>query len=84
MIKPLFNNVLIRPVEAEQKTSYGMYLPDSVKEKPEIGIVVAIGKTEVVKKKDRVLYRKWTGNVVKIKDEELIILEDKDILAIMD
>lgn len=93
-IKPLFANVLIRPVEAEAKTAGGIILPDSAKEKPQIGIVMAIGDGElddgeivknsiVVKVGDKVMYKKWGGNEVKVENEEWTIVEQKDILAIV-
>jgi chaperonin GroES len=92
-IKPLFDNVLIRPLEAEEKTSSGIILPDSAKEKPQMGEIVAIGKGKIddgklipisVKLGQKVMYKKWGGNEVKINGEELILVEEKDILAIID
>ena len=75
-IQPLFDNVLIRPVEAETKTASGIILPDSAKEKPQIGIVMAVGKGHVdpkgnvrpmsVKVGQKVMYKKWGGNEVKV------------------
>ncbi len=93
-IKPLFSNVLVKPVEAEEKTAGGIILPDSAKEKPQIGLVMAVGDGEVdegkivkgsmiVKVGDKVMYKKWGGNEVKIGNEEWTIVEQKDILAIM-
>lgn len=93
-IKPLFDNVLIKPLEAESKTASGILLPDSAKEKPQIGLVMAvgIGTTNndgklipmVVKTGQKVMYKKWGGNEVKIESEELIMVEQKDILAILE
>lgn len=93
-IKPLFSNVLIRPVDAEEKTASGIILPDSVKEKPTVGFVMAIGPGEVddgqivknsmhVSVGDKVMYKKWGGNEVKVENEEWTIVEQKDILAIL-
>jgi len=93
-IKPLFSNVLIRPMDAEEKTASGIILPDSVKEKPTVGSVMAIGPGEVddgqivknsmhVKVGDKVMYKKWGGNEVKVENEEWTIVEQKDILAIL-
>jgi chaperonin GroES len=92
-IKPLFNNVLVRPLEAEEKTSGGIYLPETAKEKPQIGEVMAVGQGEVtpkgeikkmtVKVGDRVMYKKWGGNEIKVGNEEWTIVEEKDILAIV-
>ncbi|MBI4130268.1 co-chaperone GroES [Candidatus Roizmanbacteria bacterium] len=92
-IQPLFDNVAIAPVKEDTKTPGGILLPESAKEKPQIGIVMAVGlgttddkgKTVkmVVKKGDKVLYKKWGGNEVKVGNEEWTILEQKDILAIV-
>lgn len=92
-IQPLHNNVLIRPVKAEEKTAGGILLPDTVKEKPQIGEVMAVGPGELTPKGERhamsvsvgqkVMYKKWGGNEVKVENEEWTIVEDKDILAIV-
>lgn len=83
-IKPLFNNVLVKPLEAEEKTAGGIYLTDSAKEKPTIGIVMAVGELTVsVKVGDRVSYKKWGGNEMKVGREEWTIVEEKDILAVI-
>lgn len=93
-IKPLFDNVLIRPDEAETKTATGIYLPDSAKEKPQKGTVMAIGPGAIdnngkvipmqVKVGQKVMYKKWGGNELKVKGEEWTIVEQKDILAIVE
>lgn len=93
-IKPLFDNILIKPLEAEEKTASGIILPDTVKEKPQMGLVVAVGPGKVfpkgekeaivVKIGQKVMYKKWGGNEVKVKGEELILVEQKDILAIIE
>lgn len=90
-IQPLFSNVLVKPAEAEEKTASGIILPDSAKEKPQVGIVMAVGEGNVtpkgekekmvVKVGDKVMYKKWGGNEVKVGDEEWQIIEQKDILA---
>lgn len=92
-VQPLFDNVLVRPLEPEQKTASGILLPDSVKEKPQVGKVMAVGKGMVhpdgkitpvqVSVGQNVLYKKWGGNEVKVGSEEWIILKQEDILAIM-
>jgi chaperonin GroES len=92
-ITPLFDNVLIKPLEGETKTPGGIVLPDSAKEKPQKGTVMATGPGTVdekgklvkmfVKKGDRVLYKKWGGNEIKVGTEEWLIVEQKDILAIV-
>ena len=92
-IQPLFDNVLVKPLDADTKTASGILLPDTVKEKPTKGKVMAVGtgghdekgnKIEfAVKVGDTVYYRKWGGNEIKINGEEWQILEQKDILAII-
>ncbi len=91
-IKPLFDNVLVRPLEPEQRTASGILLPDTVKEKPQKGKIMAVGPGIVDDKGNKikmqvevgqeVLYKKWGGNEVKVGTEEWVILEQKDILAI--
>ncbi|MBI2075015.1 MAG: co-chaperone GroES [Candidatus Levybacteria bacterium] len=93
-IKPLFDNVLIKPLEVETKTASGILLPDSAKEKPQIGLVMAIGEGArdengklipvVVKVGQKVMYKKWGGNEVKVDTEDWMIVEQKDILAIVE
>lgn len=93
-IKPLFDNVLIKPLEAETKTSSGIILPDSAKEKPQIGLIMAVGQGRKddngkiipisVRVGQRVMYKKWGGNEVKVGTEEWLLVEEKDILAIVD
>jgi chaperonin GroES len=93
-IKPLFDNVLVRPLEAEAKTASGIILPDNAKEKPQTGEVVAVGpgrvtikgekEPMVVKVGQKVMYKKWGGNEVKLNGEELILVEQKDIMAIVE
>ncbi len=93
-IKPLFDNVLIRPLEAEEKTPSGIILPDSAKEKPQVGLVMAVGSGStnedgklipiIVKVGQKVMYKKWGGNEVKVDNEEWTIVEQKDILAVID
>jgi chaperonin GroES len=92
-MQPLFDNVLIKPLEAEEKTASGIILPDSAKEKPQIGEVMAVGPggtddhgnhiPMVVKIGQRVMYKKWGGNEVKVNSEEWTMVEQKDILAIV-
>ncbi len=99
-IKPLFDYVLVKPLEAETKTPSGIVLPDTVKEKPQIGEVMAVGSGDVccekcscdekksskmvVKVGDKVLYKKWGGNEVKVGTEEWLLIEQKDIMAIVE
>lgn len=98
-IKPLFDYVLIKPVASEAKTASGIVLPDTVKEKPQVGEIMAVGpgsccgccddeKEEkcdcmVVKVGQKVLYKKWGGNEVKVGMEEWLLVEQKDIMAVI-
>ncbi len=91
--RPLHDRVLVRRLEAEQKTAGGIIIPDSAKEKPSEGEVVAVGngsKSEDgtvtpldVKVGDRVLFGKWSGNEVKIDGEELLIMKEADIMGVI-
>jgi chaperonin GroES len=93
-IKPLQDRVVIKPLEAESKTKGGIVLPDTAKEKPQEGKVVAVGKGKIldngtvatpeVKVGDKVLYGKYSGNEITTKEgEELLIMREEDILAII-
>jgi chaperonin GroES len=93
-IKPLGDRVVVKPLEAESKTKGGIVLPDTAKEKPQEGKVVAVGKGKVldngtvsaheVKVGDKVLYGKYSGNEITTKEgEELLIMREEDILAII-
>jgi chaperonin GroES len=93
-VKPIFDNVLIKPLEAEEKTPSGIILPESAKEKPQIGQIMAVGTgghddkgnpiKMVVKVGQKVMYKKWGGNEVKVGTEEWLLVEQKDILAIVE
>ena len=92
-IQPLFDNVLIKPVEAEQKTVGGIIIPDTAKEKPQIGVIMAIGEGKIGPKGDRhpmvvkpgqkAMYKKWGGTEVKVNGEEWTLVSQEDILAIV-
>ncbi|MBU4099035.1 co-chaperone GroES [Patescibacteria group bacterium] len=92
-IKPLFDNVLVKPLKAEEKTLGGIYLPESAKEKPQIGEAMAIGDgirdengkliPMVVKIGQKVMFTKWGGNEVKVGNEEWKLVKQSDILAIV-
>lgn len=92
-ITPLFSNVLIKPIDAEEKTASGIILPDSAKEKSQVGLVMAVGEGHITPKGDKekmvvkvgnkVMYKKWGGNEVKVGNQEWTIVEQKDILAIV-
>jgi chaperonin GroES len=92
--RPLHDRVVIRRVEAEEKTLGGIIIPDTAKEKPMEGEVVAVGpgargedgkiQPLDVKAGDRVLFGKWSGTEVKLDGEELIIMKESDIMGIVD
>ena len=92
--RPLHDRVLIRRVEAEEKTSGGIIIPDTAKEKPMEGEVVAVGpgargedgkiQPLDVKAGDRVLFGKWSGTEVKLDGEDLIIMKESDIMGVLD
>jgi len=88
MIKPLADRVVIEPQEAQTKTASGIYIPDTVKEKPQQGKVVAAGpgkKDEPMEVKvgDVVLYGKYAGTEVTVEDKKYLIVKQSDILAII-
>jgi chaperonin GroES len=87
-IQPLSDRVLVEPQEAETKTASGLYIPDSAKEKPQQGKVVAVGKGKkdhdmTVKVGDVVLYGKYAGNELKLDGKDYLIMREDDILAII-
>lgn len=91
-LKPMAGYVLVKPAEKQEKTSGGIYLPDSHDEKPQGGTIIAVGSstyddgqkiTSPVKVGNKVVYKKWGGNDVKIKDIEYQFLKFEDILAII-
>ena len=88
MIKPLADRVLIQPKEAETKTASGIYIPDTAKEKPQQGTVLAAGpgkKDEPMEVKvgDQVLYGKYAGTEVTVEGTKYLIVKQADILAIL-
>ena len=92
-LKPLSDRVVVKPQEAEEKTASGIILPDTAKEKPQLGKVVAVGKGKMsdtgsiikmdVKVNDKVLYGKYSGTEITFKGDELLIMRESDILAIL-
>src|SRR3546814_639069 len=92
--RPLHDRVAVRRIEAEEKTAGGIIIPDTAKEKPQEGEVIAVGpgaRDETgklvelsVKAGDRVLFGKWSGSEVKIDGEELLIMKESDILGIVE
>jgi len=87
-IQPLSDRVLVEPQEAETKTSSGIYIPDSAKEKPQQGKIVAVGKGKkdhemTVKVGDTILYGKYSGSELKFEGKDYLIMREDDILAII-
>jgi chaperonin GroES len=92
--RPLHDRVLVRRVNAEEKTAGGIIIPDTAKEKPQEGEVIAVGagtlndKGELrpldVKAGDRILFGKWSGTEVKLNNEELLIMKESDIMGILE
>jgi chaperonin GroES len=92
--RPLHDRVVVRRLEEEQKTKSGIIIPDTAKEKPMEGEVVAVGpgarneKGEIVpldvKAGDRILFGKWSGTEVKLDGEELLIMKESDVMAIIE
>ncbi|MBH5397539.1 co-chaperone GroES [Bradyrhizobium sp. CNPSo 4010] len=90
--RPLHDRVLVRRIDAEEKTAGGIIIPDTAKEKPQQGEVIAVGpggRNEQgqlvpldVKVGDRVLFGKWSGTEVKINGEELLIMKESDLLGV--
>ncbi|MCK9265233.1 MAG: co-chaperone GroES [Desulfomonilia bacterium] len=93
-IRPLQDRIIVQRVEEEQKTAGGIIIPDTAKEKPQIGKVIAAGKGKKtedgkilpmdVKKGDKVLFSKYSGSEVKMDGEEYLIMREDDILGIVE
>ena len=87
-IKPLADRVLIKPAEAEEKTKSGIIIPDTAKEKPQKGTVIAVGpgkkdEPTTVKKGDEVLYGKYAGTEINVEGNDYLIMRESDLLAII-
>lgn len=92
-LKPLADRIVVRPLDAQDKTKSGLVLPDSAKEKPQEGKVIAVGtgrllddgtvKSLEIKNGDRVLYGKYSGTEVSIEGDDYLILKEDDILAVV-
>ena len=92
-LKPLSDRVVVKPEDAEEKTASGIILPDTAKEKPQMGTIVAVGKGKMsdsgslikmgLKVKDKVLYGKYSGTEISFEGDELLIMRESDILAIL-
>ena len=93
-LKPLNDRVLVKRLESEEKTAGGLYIPDTAKEKPSTGEVVAVGPGKIaengsrvamaVKKGDEVLFNKYAGTEIKLDGVDHLVMREEDILAIID
>ena len=93
-VRPLNDRVLVLRIDEEEKTSGGIIIPDTAKEKPQEGKVIAVGSGKLnesgkripldVKENDRILFSKYGGNEIQIKDVEHLIMREDDILAVME
>lgn len=87
-VTPLHDRVLVKPAAAEEKTAGGIIIPDTAKEKPQRGVIVAAGKGKIdepmtVKVGDTVLYGKYAGTEVQLEGQDLLIMRESDLLAIL-
>jgi chaperonin GroES len=92
--RPLHDRVLVRRVEAEEKTAGGIIVPDTAKEKPQEGEVIAVGPGTLddrgelrpldVKAGDRILFGKWSGTEVRLEGEELLIMKETDVMGVLE
>ena len=93
-LRPLHDRVVVRRVKEEEKSKGGIIIPDTAKEKPQEGVVVAVGAGAIgddseripldVKPKDRVLFGKWSGTEVTVDGEELLIMKESDIMGVLE
>lgn len=87
-IRPLADRVVIEPAEAEEKTASGLYIPDTAKEKPQRGTVVAVGpgkkdEPTTVKVGEAVLYGKYAGTEINVEGQDYLIMRESDLLAVV-
>ncbi len=92
-VQPIADRVLVKPLETEEKSKGGVIIPDTAKEKPQMGEVLAVGPGKIqengqrlapeVKKGDRVLYTSYAGTEVKVEGEKLLLMRESDILAVV-
>jgi chaperonin GroES len=93
-IKPLADRILVQPVEREERTKGGIYLPDTAKEKPQMGKVVAVGSGRLlengerqpldVREGDTILFSKYAGTELKVDGQDVLIISERDILAVVE
>lgn len=93
-VRPLYDRILVKRVEEEQKTAGGLFIPDTAKEKPQQGVIVAVGKGKLqddgslrkleVKAGDKILFAKYSGSDIKMDGVEHLILREDDILGVIE
>lgn len=93
-VRPLYDRILVKRIEEETKTAGGLYIPDTAKEKPQQGVVVAVGAGKLqedgsirkleVKAGDKILFSKYSGNDIKIDGDEHLILREDDVLGVVE
>jgi chaperonin GroES len=93
-IRPLQDRILVRRLEEEERTKGGIIIPDTAKEKPSEGLIIAVGKGKVlengkqlpldVKKNDRILFGKYSGTDIKIEGKEYLIMREDDVLGVIE
>ena len=93
-IRPLQDRIIVERIESDEKTASGLYIPDSAKEKPQQGRVVAVGKGRVredgsiqpldLKKGDRILFGKYSGSDIKLDNSEYLIMREEDVLGVIE
>ena len=93
-VRPLYDRILIKRIDEEQKTAGGLFIPDTAKEKPQEGLVVAVGSGKIqedgslrkleLKAGDKILFSKYAGNDIKIDGAEHLILREDDVLAVLE
>jgi len=93
-IRPLYDRIIVKRVDTQRQTASGIVIPDSAAEKPEQGDVIAVGTGRLlqdgsirplqVRKGERVLFGKYAGQVVKVDDQELLVLKEEDVLGVID
>ena len=84
MIKPLGDRVVVEPSKRLEKTDSGIILPDTVQDKPQEGKVLAVGDCETIKKDDLVLYPKYIGTEVNHEGQDVLIMSEKEVLAVVE
>lgn len=93
-IRPLQDRIIVKRLDSEEKTASGLYIPDSAKDKPQQGKVIAVGKGKVkedgsvlpidVKKGDKILFGKYAGTEIKVDNDEFLIMREEDVLGVVE